>query len=133
MDRKSVKELLSIVVLGLALIYLQAALFVELKLPTQSLLVPAWFVDNVRLLGMVGLYISAALVAVLGGLVVPKMLKQPTQAVKITVALAGAAVMASGIKILASGVLISLEGGIGVVFGIVGVNMALRLFNRKLF
>jgi hypothetical protein len=133
MDRKTMIEVGSIVAYGAVLLYLQAAVFSMLRLPTADLLTPTWLTNNVLSMGDVGLAIAALLALWLGWAEIPRLLKQPSKATKFLVGGVGIVIFASGVKILASGSLISLEAGVGAVFALVGLNMAARLVNRKLF
>ena len=133
MDRKSMIEVGSIVAYGAVLLYLQAAIFSMLGLPTTDLLTPTWLTNNVLNMGDVGLAIAALLAIWLGWAEIPKMLKTPTKATKVLVGGVGIVILASGVKILTAGSLISLEAGVGAIFALIGLNLAARLVNRKIF
>ena len=133
MDRKTMIEVGSIVAYGAVLLYIQAAVFSMLGLPASDLLTPTWLTSNVLNMGDIGLAIAALLAIWLGWAETPKRLKQPSRATKFLVGGVGIVILASGVKILAAGSLISLEAGVGAIFALVGLNMAARLVNRKLF
>ena len=126
-------EVGSIVAYGAVLLYLQAAIFSMLGLPTTDLLTPTWLTNNVLNMGDVGLAIAALLAIWLGWAEIPKMLKTPTKATKVLVGGVGIVILASGVKILTAGSLISLEAGVGAIFALIGLNLAARLVNRKIF
>lgn len=132
-SKQEAKKLAAVVVMAIALLYLEAALFLKFSLPVNVVMVPEMVVGSARAMGDVGILIALGVILYVWLAIVPKTIKSMSQAMKFVLGATGIIGLASGVGILVATQMFSLGWFLGAVFGILGLNMALRLINKKLF
>ena len=128
-DKKAINHIAAIVALGASGIFLQTVAFAKFGLDSSRLLSPQWLIDNAISMKDVGLVVSFLATIILYAYSSTGF----TKGTKLLFSLVGIVFLATGAKILTSGTIISYDSLIGLIFVVVGINMGLKMINRKLF